>query len=163
MTNSFRPTILFLDDDVDTRELVKITLEMSGIRVALAETRVETWRIAQDLLFDLYLLDGKLPNGDSFQLCADLKEYSPETPIVFYSGLVTKKDIQRGFDAGASAYLKKPFLGDLAQEIRQLINCISLPQDNVGPEEMDDRSNVISFKSKESQDLYTLKPIEPTC
>src|SRR5688500_13221714 len=109
---NLKPTILFLDDDPDTREMVAVTLRLAGMNVILAKTRSEAWKLANEVWFELYLLDGLLPNGDSFQLCADLREFAPYTPIVFYSGLAFEKEIQRGFDAGANAYLTKPYDGN---------------------------------------------------
>ncbi len=121
MRSSNQPVILFLDDDQDTRELVQLTLALAGIRVYCAKTRSEAWDIATANRFDLYLLDGKLPDGDSCQLCADLRELAPDKPIVFLSALVSPSYMQRAFDAGASAFLKKPFMGNLGEEILQLL------------------------------------------
>jgi len=69
----------------------------------------------------LFLLDGLIPNGDSLKLCRDLRLIEPTKPIVFYSGLAYKEDILRGLDAGATAYLIKPYSGDLAEELFRFI------------------------------------------
>ncbi len=111
--------ILFLEDDEDTRELVRFTLTQSGMNMVAAETRHEAWDLAQKGAFDLYLLDGLLPNGDSLQLCRDLRKFTPKTPVVFYSGLAHTGNIRRGFDAGCDDYLVKPFFGDLAARLHQ--------------------------------------------
>ncbi len=121
MRSSTQPVILFLEDDQDTRELVQLTLALAGIRVHSVTMRSEAWNVAVENWFDLFLLDGKLPDGDSFQLCADLCEFAPEKPVVFYSALAFPKDMQRAFDAGASAFFKKPFMGDLGAEITELL------------------------------------------
>ncbi len=121
MRSSTQPVILLLDDDQDTRELVQLTLALVGIRVHGTTTHREAWDFAVANWFDLYLLDGKMPGGDSFQLCADLREFAPEKPIVFYSGMVSPDYMQSAFDAGASAFLKKPFMGDLGDEITRLL------------------------------------------
>ncbi len=117
----FQPVILFLDDDDNTPGLVHIKLGLAGIRSHSVTKRSDAWNVAIANEFDLYLLDGKLPHGDSFQLCADLREFAPEKPIVFYSELVSPTDRQRAFDAGASAFLKKPFDGDLGAELFALM------------------------------------------
>ncbi len=114
--------ILFLEDDEDTRELVGFTLKRSGINIVSAETRHEAWDLAQKDAFDLYLLDGLLPNGDSLQLCRDLRKLSPFIPVVFYSGLAHKENIRRGFDAGCDDYLVKPYSGDLAGTLLDAVN-----------------------------------------
>ncbi len=114
--------VLFLEDDEDTRELVGFTLQRSGFELTPAETREKAWELAQKDAFDLYLLDGLLPNGDSLQLCRDLRTLAPSAPIVFYSGLAHKENIRRGFDAGCDDYLVKPFSGDLAGTLMQAVN-----------------------------------------
>lgn len=123
-----KPTVLFLEDDADTRELVKFTLEAAGMKVISAETVSEAWNIALEIWrkpvfqeIDLFLLDGLVPHGDSLKLCADLRRIEPDKPIVFYSGLAYKADIMKGLEAGATAYLTKPYSGDLAEEILRYI------------------------------------------
>jgi CheY-like chemotaxis protein len=124
-----KPTVLFLEDDEDTRLLVKFTLEEAGIHVLTAESVSKAWEIALETWrkpvirgIDLFLLDGLVPHGDSLKLCADLRKIEPTKPIVFYSGLAFKADILRGLEAGATAYLTKPYSGDLAEEILRYIS-----------------------------------------
>ncbi len=131
MISPVQPFILFLEDDQDTREMVHLTLDLAGIRVHSVTTRADAWTIALENEFNLYLLDGKLPDGESFQLCADLREIAPEKPIVFYSALAFPNDMQRAFDAGATAYLKKPFEGDLGAEINEILRAGKRPETKV--------------------------------
>lgn len=116
-----KPNVLFLEDDADTRELVKYTLEQAGISVISVETVALAWQAALAHEVDLFLLDGLIPHGDSLRLCQDLRSLEPDKPIVFYSGLAYTADIQNGIDAGATAYLVKPYSGDLAEEILRYI------------------------------------------
>lgn len=122
MKTPSKPNVLFLEDDADTRELVKFSLEQAGINVISAETVAKAWELAAVQNVDLYLLDGLIPHGDSIKLCRDLRKYAPDAPIVFYSGLAYKTDIQKGIDAGATAYLVKPYSGDLAEDILRYIH-----------------------------------------
>ncbi len=117
MLTPLKPTVLFLEDDADSRDLVRFTLEQAGMNVISVETVAEAWKMADQQIIDLFLLDGLIPNGDSLELCRDLRNFAPTKPIVFYSGLAYKADIERGLAAGATAYLVKPFFGDLAEEI----------------------------------------------
>jgi DNA-binding response OmpR family regulator len=48
-------------------------------------------------------------------------EYAPHTPILIYSGCAFENDKKKGLAAGASDYLTKPYLGDLAVTIRENI------------------------------------------
>ncbi len=121
METPTKPNVLFLEDDADTRELVKFSLEQAGINVISAQSVAEAWQAALAHEVDLFLLDGLIPNGDSIKLCVDLRMIEPDKPIVFYSGLAYKTDIQKGIDAGATAYLTKPYSGDLGEDILRYI------------------------------------------
>lgn len=114
--------VLFLDDDADTRELVKYTLKQAEIDVSLAATVPDAWHITLSEEISLFLLDGLIPNGDAFKLCRDVRMIEPVKPILFYSGLAAKTDIERGIQAGADGYLTKPFRGNLALELLRYID-----------------------------------------
>jgi DNA-binding response OmpR family regulator len=68
------------------------------------------------------MLDSRFPDGDGLDLCRGLREYAPNTPIVFYSGDARETDKQKGLSAGASAYLVKPDFDNLASSILNLTN-----------------------------------------
>lgn len=122
METPSKPNVLFLEDDADTRSLVQFSLEQAGINVFAVETVFQAWEVADANAIDLYLLDGLIPHGDSLELCRDLRSFAPTKPIVFYSGLAYEADIQKGIDAGATAYLVKPYSGDLAEEVLRYIH-----------------------------------------
>ena len=128
MQNPQKPSVLFLEDDADTRELVRFSLEQAGINVISAQTVALAWQAAMENEIDLFLLDGLIPHGDSLMLCSDLRSLEPEKPIVFYSGLAYKADILKGLEAGATAYLTKPYYGDLAEEILRYIHTATQPK-----------------------------------
>jgi DNA-binding response OmpR family regulator len=55
------------------------------------------------------------------ELCRRLRAFAPLAPILFYSGNAYEADRQKGLAAGASDYLTKPYMADLAATIRQNI------------------------------------------
>ena len=118
MKNQLR--VLCGDDD-ETCELLTTTLGISDIEVKSVHTVADVWQMAQIELFDLYLLETRLPDGDGFDLCRRLHKFAPRTPIVFYSCEAYPIDRQKGLAAGAVAYLVKPYFGDLAATILQII------------------------------------------
>ncbi len=118
--------VLYLEDDEDSRNMVSFLLDMSGIEVIAAITTEQAWQLATTRYFDLYLLDGLLPSGDSLSLCRDLREHAPMTPILFYSALGFPTDVENGIAAGANDYLIKPYSGDLPEVIFQAIRNSSL-------------------------------------
>ncbi len=118
---------LYLEADAESRRMVTFMLSQSNIEVVLADTVTEAWRLANSQNFDLFLLDGLFPGGNSLNLCRKLREYAPNTPILFYSAMGFQSDIQNGLDAGANAYLVKPYEGDLSETVlNTILNAKSL-------------------------------------
>ena len=128
LLNSLSPsssvgTILYVEDDQDTRELVALMLAGSNYKVVPAETHDEALLLARANQFDLYLIDNWLPGGSGIDLCKKLREFNSWTPILFYSGAAYERDKQEAFAAGAQAYLVKPADNyELIQEVSRLIS-----------------------------------------
>lgn len=113
--------VLYAEDNEDSCLMVSTICEFAGIEVVSTATVAEAWQLAKTEHFDLYLLDSRFPDGDGLDLCRRLREYAPHTPILIYSGSAYDSDRENGLAAGASAYLTKPYLADLAVTIRQNI------------------------------------------
>ncbi len=113
--------ILYAEDNEDSRELVSVQCELSGIKVVTAQTVGEAWRTAQNEFFNLYLLDSRFPDGDGLDLCRRLRSLAPLSPILFYSGDAYEAHKQNGLAAGANGYLTKPYMADLAETISETI------------------------------------------
>jgi DNA-binding response OmpR family regulator len=96
-------------------------LRFADIDVTHTDSIDNAWKRAISESFDLYLLDGKVQDGKTLGLCGKLHEMSPETPILFYSGLAGQDDIQEGLTAGAQDYLVKPYFGNLAATVTNLV------------------------------------------
>jgi DNA-binding response OmpR family regulator len=109
--------VLYVEDDADSCELVETILSFANIDVAHSGSINNAWERAISESFDLYLLDGKVQDGSTLGLCGKLNEFAPETPILFYSGLGGRDDIQDGLSAGAAGYLVKPYFGNLAETV----------------------------------------------
>jgi DNA-binding response OmpR family regulator len=77
--------------------------------------------------FDLYMLDGWLPEIDGFELCRRLRALDPHIPIVFFSGAAYDADKKKGIDAGADAYLTKPDIYELMRRIKQFTSHVAEP------------------------------------
>ena len=103
------PKILIVDDSSIVRRVVTRQLEKFGARVAQAKDGQQGLEQALSEGFDLIVSDVEMPFLDGFTLCQRLKE-NPKTrgvPVVILSTLETEKDIERGFNAGADAYVPK--------------------------------------------------------
>ena len=95
------PRILSTEDDADTRDVLKLLLEMVGFDVTCAEDSAQAITLATAQKFDLYLLDNWMPGMAGDLLCQKLRELDSTTPILFYSGAATEADKARAMAAGA--------------------------------------------------------------
>ncbi len=114
--------ILLVEDHHDTRTLLLFLLGDAGYEVAPAGTCAEAFRLAESELFDLYMIDGLLPDGTGLDLCRQLRHSNPRTPIVFHSGLAYETDKQQAYAAGAQDYLAKPAdMDEISATIARLV------------------------------------------
>jgi DNA-binding response OmpR family regulator len=104
-------TILIADDEPHVVELVRVTLEDNRVRVFEAEDGETALAIAEALEPDLVLLDVHLPDRSGLEVCRLLRKHPrlASTKIIMLTAAAQQDDIARGFSAGASEYLTKPF------------------------------------------------------
>src|SRR5215475_6607723 len=112
MTNSGvgKKRILFVEDEGDLHELVALTL--TGYSVIYAHDFNEGLRQARQRYFDLYILDNWLPDGNGVELCRQIREFDPHTPVLFLSAAAFESDVREALAAGAQIYLTKPSAPD---------------------------------------------------
>ena len=104
-----QPHILIVDDSALVRKALARQLGKFGARITQAEDGQQGVEAALSDHFDLIISDVEMPNLDGFGLCEKLKD-NPGTrgvPVVMLSSLDTDRDIERGFKAGAAAYVSK--------------------------------------------------------
>ena len=101
------PTVLIVDDDADTVDLLRVTLEKEGCRISTAKSGEEALHMAREQHPDLISLDIRLPDLDGFEVLQLLKRDSQtaDIPVMFVSVV---PDVERGLQLGAAAYLSKP-------------------------------------------------------
>ena len=118
-----QPVVLAADDDEDILELVVFRLERSGYTVLQARDGAEAFEVARVSKPDLAVLDVMLPKIDGFELTRRLRENESTTrmPIILLTARTQEGDVQRGFDAGADDYIRKPFS---PQELRARVQAI---------------------------------------
>jgi DNA-binding response OmpR family regulator len=106
-----RPVILAAEDDEDVLSLVAFRLERSGYAVLKARDGEEALQLARDNRPDLAVLDVGMPKLDGLEVTRQLRadESTSRIPIILLTAWVQEADLQRGFDAGANDYVRKPF------------------------------------------------------
>ena len=111
-------SILFVDDDQDTRALIQRALELEGYEVVLAANAFDALDVIAVKKFDAYLLDNWLPEMSGVELCLKLRQKDSATPIIFLSGAGRYIDKVEALSAGANSYLTKPI------DLDELVSCL---------------------------------------
>lgn len=116
-----KPKILFVEDHDDTRDLIALLLE-SHYDVATASSVQDSLKLIRSCNFSLFIFDSWLLDGSGIDLCKQVREFDPCTPILFYSAAAYEIDKTLALEAGAQAYLVKPVeVSDLLHAIRNLM------------------------------------------
>jgi two-component system KDP operon response regulator KdpE len=114
-------TILIVDDEIQIRRLLEITLSANGFKIAEASTGKEGITLAASLQPGLVILDLGLPDLDGLEIIKKLREWYTK-PIIVLSVRKSEEDIVHALDNGANDYLTKPFrTGELLARIRVAI------------------------------------------
>jgi DNA-binding NtrC family response regulator len=101
--------ILVVDDDPAMRELLADRLAERRWRPASARSVGEALRLMARRPFDLVLSDVRLPREDGFALLRQLRARWPGTSVILTSGFPTEETGKQAVEAGAAAFLSKPF------------------------------------------------------
>jgi two-component system cell cycle response regulator DivK len=104
------PKILYIEDNVENRVLVKRVLEVEGYVVLEADDGPSGMRIAKQEVPDLILMDINLPEIDGYEMTARLRQVPSlvGVPIVALTAYVLKGDRERSLEAGCDGYIQKP-------------------------------------------------------
>ena len=103
--------VLLAEDDADVRELVAFRLRRAGYRVIAVRDGERALAAAREQAPDICLIDVMMPGLDGYAVTECLRA-SPglgSLPIVLLTASVDEAAISRGFAAGASDYVTKPF------------------------------------------------------
>ena len=118
-------TVLIVDDKVELRDLVEVTLRGGDYRILQAENGVQALELARAEAPDLMLLDVMMPGGkDGFEVCAELKS-DPATAgitIIMLTAKGQEVDKARGREVKADGYYTKPFSPlELLQKVEEIL------------------------------------------
>jgi two-component system KDP operon response regulator KdpE len=116
-----KPEILIIDDEVQIRKLLEITLHSNGFVVKEACTAKEGLILAANHPPNLILLDLGLPDESGHTVLQKLRNWYTN-PIIILSVQKSEEGIIRALDNGANDYLSKPFrIGELLARIRSAL------------------------------------------
>ena len=149
---SNKAEILIIDDEVQIRKLLEITLESNDYIVNQASSAKEGLIKAANHPPDMIILDLGLPDEDGHSVLKKLREWYTN-PVIILSVQTNEDDIIKALDNGANDYLVKPFrtgelLARIRSAIRTAINEENEPLINCGDLQIDLAARVVK-KNKE--------------
>ncbi len=100
--------ILVVDDEPHVVKSCARMLQLEGFEVEVAISGAEALALYRDRLFDLALVDLKMPDMDGLQLLAALKEHDPKAVVVIFTAYGTKESVVEALRLGAREFLEKP-------------------------------------------------------
>ncbi len=141
-----RVGILIVEDEETQRSLLGGLLKKEGYTVGEASDGESALALFQKDIFEIVLLDYRLPDTDGLSLLKKIKEINPATEVVMITAFGSIENAVGALKAGASEYLTKPIdLDDLLFKLRKVEEKTYLIRENmVLRETLRDR-----FKSEE--------------
>jgi DNA-binding response OmpR family regulator len=119
------PLVLCADDDEDILSLVSLRLQRAGFEVATAPDGEAAIEIARERRPAVAVLDVMMPKRTGYEVLSELRgdEALRDTKVILLSARVQESDVARGLEAGADAYLAKPFKAqELVTKVQELLD-----------------------------------------
>jgi two-component system copper resistance phosphate regulon response regulator CusR len=114
--------ILVIEDEIKTAKFLQKGLGENGFVVDVAADGLDGLHVAQEVEFDLIILDVMIPNLDGWQVLSRLRDSGNQTPVLFLTARDAVHERVRGFQLGADDYLVKPFaFSELLARARSLL------------------------------------------
>ncbi len=141
-----KASILIVEDEESQRTLLSGLMKKEGYAVGEAGTGGDALELFKRDVFELVLLDYKLPDTDGLALLKKMKEINPEIEVIMITAFGSIENAVGALKAGASEYLTKPIdLDDLLFKIKKIEEKTYLVRENrVLKETLKDR-----FKSED--------------
>lgn len=142
-----KPTLLVIDDEIQIRRLLRVTLESEGYKVRETDTGQLGLQEVAHQAPDGIILDLGLPDIDGKEVIKRLREWS-KVPVLVLSVREGEEDKIAALDAGADDYLTKPFSGrELLARVRAILRRMPAANEpsnvRVGDIEIDQSARIV--------------------
>jgi DNA-binding response OmpR family regulator len=113
--------ILIVEDEPNLRDLYRLELEEMGHHVATCADGESALREAREAIFDLVILDIKLPKREGTEVLHEIKKRNREIPVILNSAYSTYKSDFATWMADAYV-VKSADLGELKSKVKELLD-----------------------------------------
>jgi len=101
-------TILYVEDDLTTQEIIKDILTSSSKEVFIANDGQEGLKLYKEKQPDIVLSDIAMPNMDGLEMSEAIKEINPNQPIALFTAFSESAFLKRAAQLGVATYILKP-------------------------------------------------------
>jgi DNA-binding response OmpR family regulator len=103
-------SVLIVDDEPMTRNLLRMMLSYAGYRIYEAEDGLDALEKIRQYTPDIVILDVMMPNMDGIDVCKQIRQdkSTAELPVIMLSAYTQPTAVEAGLAAGADKYLTKP-------------------------------------------------------
>ena len=123
--------ILYVEDEPNLGQIVYDSLILKGFDVVWETDGAQVMSKFYEFTPDVCVLDIMLPNVDGYQLCEHIRTKYPSLPIIFLTAKIDTPDLVKGFEAGGTDYIRKPFsIEELVIRIENQLKLHGLGQNN---------------------------------
>lgn len=124
--------ILVADDEPSMREFLEIMLKKEGYKVSLASNGEEVVKWIENDLFDLVLLDIRMPKLDGLSALKKIKTIAPETIVIMITAFASADTAIKAMKEGAYDYITKPFkVEEIKLVIKNALEKKNLQKENI--------------------------------
>ena len=159
--------ILVVDDEQSMREFLEIMLKKEDYKVSLASNGEEVLKLLERDIFDLVLLDVRMPKMDGIAVLKKIKTLAAETIVIMITAYASHDTAVKAMKEGAYDYITKPFkIDEIKLIIKNALEKKNLQKENsLLKQVVRDRyhfDNIIG-QSQKMQALYELlEKVSPT-
>lgn len=121
--------ILLVEDEQDIADILQVHLRDLGANVTHAADGIRGLTLALRNEWDLILLDLTLPRIDGMDICEQVRQTNPATPIILVTARSSEVERVKGLECGADDYITKPFsISELIARIKAIFRRVDVMQ-----------------------------------
>ena len=109
--------VLVIDDEAHIRHMMRLTLDAAGYEVGDAADGLRGLeRCGADAVWDVVLLDQKMPGIDGMETLRRLRECAPTTRVIMVTAFASIELAVEAMELGATDFVRKPMTPDILRQ-----------------------------------------------
>lgn len=102
--------VLIAEDDPVSALALEASLEQQGYTVTTATNGAQAWRLFQETIFPIVILDWMMPEMDGLEVCRRIRKRTdgPYTCVIMLTAKQGREDRLQALSAGVDVFLSKP-------------------------------------------------------